>query len=116
MSSNDLVITQGATWGVIIPVLQRDDDDVLVPADLTGWSVRSQVRKAPSSSTVLYQWSTAAGNATTEGSNVILTTSAAESAAFTWKTGVYDIELHQGAIVHRIKEGAVTVDPEVTRG
>lgn len=112
MAADDLVILQGATWGVIIPVLAAGGG----PADLAGWSVRSQVRSNRSSATVLHEWTTVAGNATIDESNVVLTVDADESSAWEWTSGVYDVELFQGDIVHRIKQGSVRVDPETTRG
>ena len=109
--TDNLVIKQGSTWGVIIPVVDPAGD----PANLAGWSVRAQVRRRVTDEAVLYAWTTALGNASIDGANVTLTVSAAESAAFDWTNAVYDVELVNGATVLRITQGAITIDREVTR-
>jgi hypothetical protein len=76
--TDNLVIPQGSTWGIIIPVVNPDG----TAATLTGWAARGQVRAFVASSTVLFEWSVAAGNATISGSNVTLTVDAATSAAW----------------------------------
>lgn len=110
--TDNLVIPQGATWGVIIPVVNPDDS----AADLTGWAARAQVRQTVNSSSTLFEWSVAAGNATITGSNVTLTVDAASSSAWGWTQGVYDVEIFNGDNVVRLTQGTVQVSPEVTRG
>lgn len=112
MRTDNLVIPQGATWGNLWPL---KDSDGNTPT-LTGWDGRAQVRTTHASDVVLYEWSTALGNLnlTTEG--LLLTVEPAVSAAWDWSKGVYDVELfHTDGTVIRLTQGAVTVDPEVTR-
>lgn len=109
---DDLTIIQGSTWGISWPVV--DDDDQ--PLDLTGWSVRAQVRPRTDSGTVLWEWSTAANSASVSGAAVTLRLTAAQSSAFTFSRAVYDIELTDGdGNVYRVAQGHVEVSPEVTR-
>lgn len=82
------------------------------PIDET-WTARSQVRKTKPSGTVLHQFN---AEVTTEG-YVILAVAAGESTPFTWRTGVYDVEVVNAdeSVTLRVAEGRVSVDAEVTR-
>lgn len=111
LREDDLLIAQGSTWGLIIPVINPDG----TAADLTGWEPRAQVRKNVKDSTVLYEWSVDDGNASIEESNVILTVPAPVSSAWTWRQGAYDVEVFNGTQVVRLTQGTIRVDPEVTR-
>lgn len=112
MSRSNLTIIQGATWQIAWPITDLSG----APIDLTGWTVRSQVRPSPDSSTVYYEWSTAVGNASVLNSRVTLSVRPVESSAWTWTDGAFDIELTDllGRVA-RIVEGTVSVSPEVTR-
>lgn len=106
-----LTIPQGTSWGISWPVTENGE-----PAAIDGWTVKAQIRSVAPSSTVLHEWSTEAGNATTEGSAVTLLLNPASSAAWAWTRGVYDVELTSpDGTVYRIAEGAVYVSLEVTR-
>lgn len=106
-----LVIVQGASWGRAWPITLAGS-----PIDLTGWTVKAQVRPVVEDSTVLYEWSTAAGNASTANSSVALTVAPTVSSAWTWYNGVYDVELTSpDGTVYRIVEGDVVISREVTR-
>ncbi|WP_372663581.1 hypothetical protein [Amycolatopsis kentuckyensis] len=106
-----LTIPQGTSWGISWPVTENGE-----AAAIDAWTVKAQIRSTPTSPTVLHEWSTEAGNATTEGSAVTLLLNPASSTAWTWKRGVYDVELiSPDGTVYRIAEGAVYVSPEVTR-
>lgn len=83
--------------------------------DFSGWTVKAQVRRAPTSPVVLHEWSNEIGNASLEGSSVQLATPAAVSSAWTWWDGYYDVELLEpDGHVHRVAEGLLWVQPEVT--
>jgi hypothetical protein len=103
----DLVIEQGSTFRRSIPVL----DDTSAPLDLTGWSVRGQIRRSYADPTVAYDL-----DLTVASSNVELVIPAEDSSEWTWRHGVYDVELIDvDGNPTRLMQGSVTVSPEVTR-
>lgn len=108
-----LVIPQGSYWEASWRV--RDAAGAPV-ADLSGWSVRGQIRATIDSADVLYEWSTSAGNVTLTAPFIKLIVFDTDSDAWVWQDGVYDIEVTDpGARVYRIAEGDVFVSREVTR-
>lgn len=112
LRTDDLLIPQGVTWEVRWPLLESDGS----PVDLTGWGVRSQVRKSASSLDVLHEWSSAAGNAELVDSAVVLSVAPEVSSAWTWTAGVYDVELfHADGRVLRMTQGKVKISAEITR-
>ncbi len=107
-----LLIEQGTTWAISWPILDAAGE----PMDLTGWTVRAQIRESVTAAEVLHEFTTAKGNATVEQSYVTLSVAPSESSAWPWRNAVYDVELTDPTgRVARIAEGAVTVSPEVTR-
>lgn len=109
----NIVVLQGTDSG--IRWLVNDSDGV--PYDFTGWTIRSQVRALTGSAAVLHEFSDTLGNATL-GSNgyVSLFWAHAETTAWTWAGGVFDIELTSpDGKVSRLDSGRITVRPEVTR-
>jgi len=105
----DLVIEQGVTWSTAWHV-QLDGVD-LDPAD--GWAARSQVRAKTADPTVLHEFT-----ANLTNSVVQLSVEPEDSSAWSWRRGVYDVEIFDASAeprVVRIVQGAVTVSPEVTR-
>jgi len=108
---DDVVIEKGAEWGRAWPVTSGGR-----PLDLSGWTVRAQVRERIDAGDVLHEWSTAAGNASTADSRVTLTATAATSRAWPWLAGVFDVLLiDPTGRVARIVEGTVRVSRGVTR-
>jgi hypothetical protein len=108
----ELVIAQGTTWAITWPITDTAGN----PLNIDGWTVRSQVRPDAASPTVLHQWSTTLGNAEAANSTVTLSVRPVDSTPWTWRRGVYDVELVDlTGRVARITEGSVTVSPEVTR-
>jgi hypothetical protein len=86
------------------------------PVDLTGYSARMSV-KDKVGGTVLLSLTTVDGRITIDDltKSITLTISAVDTAALTWKKGVYDLELvSPGGIVTALLAGAVTVSKEVT--
>ena len=69
-----------------------------------------------SSNTVALDLTTANGRISIDGTagKISLLIAAADTAGLSG-TGVYDLELVNGAIVQRILEGSYTISPEVTR-
>ena len=112
----NLLIKQGTSWGWSWEVLDPNTGD---PMDLTDWTVRGQVRESLSSTSVLYEWDselTPVANAVVSLGKVEILVTPAESRAWVWTSGRYDIELTNpvGKVV-RISQGSVRVSREVTR-
>ena len=130
-------IRQGATfqkrlrWGAYPYEVERCGDQVLnkgtgrpadpadlIPVDLTGCTARMQVRSEVTSPVVLVELTTENGRILLGGADgtVDLLISAADTAAFAWEAGVWDLEIvHPGGQVTRLAEGSLSVSPEVTR-
>lgn len=105
--TTDLVIEQGADWSHGWLVIVNGD-----PIDAT-WTARAQVRPSAEATVVLYEF---APTVNPDGS-VVLGVDAAESAAWDWRVGKYDLEVESAdaSITLRVAQGAVKVSPEVTR-
>lgn len=105
----DLTIEQGTTWSHGWRVTYSGE-----PIG-AAWTARSQVRRRIDDPAVLH---TFAATVTAQG-DVILSADAAVSTAWTWTSGVYDVEVvgpvSLGSPVLRVAQGSVTVSPEVTR-
>jgi hypothetical protein len=127
----DIEVEQGATYRLDVTV---QGGDPAVPLDLTGYTARMQIRAKVAATTVLWEMTTedALTQSSPEPGITILDQQVPENlgrlqlfiadentALFTWRTGVYDLELvgstQPGADVIRLLKGKVTVDPEVTR-
>jgi hypothetical protein len=109
-----ITVEQGSTWRRVLTV--NDDGG---PADLTGYSARMQVRETVGSPAPLLELTTETGGGITvdgpAGQLTLLITDEA-STAWTWRYGVYDLELESpGGEVERLLRGELQVDPEVTR-
>jgi len=101
-----LRIKQGTTWSRSWPITQDG-----LPVNFTGWSARGQVRATAESEIVLHEWIGELADST-----LTISHDPADSAAWEWRTGVYDIELTDpDGRVARIAEGRVMIIPEVTR-
>jgi hypothetical protein len=108
----DIYIEQGATLS--LPIIWKDSDGNVI--NITGYTARMQVRQTRPSTTVLLSATTENGKLVIDGSNGKVTISLSATAAITWLTGVYDLELASpGGVVTRLIEGSVTVSQEVTR-
>ena len=108
----DLRINQGETFQLSVPVL----DDLGEPVSLSGMVARGQVRSYANSTTVLHEWSAAQSNLAFSANEVVIVIPASTSAAWSWRTGVWDLELDDGSgAVTRLVEGIVVIHPEVTR-
>ena len=109
-----LYIEQGATFRHQFTWLDKNK----VPTDISGYTVRMQIRTAISQGTVLCELTTENGRVLIlngPGGKFELLISADVTATFNWKTGVYDL-LVTSTIgeVTRLVEGSVTVSPSVT--
>jgi hypothetical protein len=100
----------------------NDPDAVLpppAPVDLTDYTLRMQIRPSPGSTTLYFEATSTNGylpKVTPEDGIFALTIPASISSQWSWRRGVYDIEMEHipsGSVI-RLLEGAVTVSPEVT--
>lgn len=109
-----LVFEQGTDFVHVIG-LKNSDGTIFV---LTGYSARMQIRETISSVNPVLELTTANGRISINGSAGQLTLSVtnADTSAFTWRSGVYDLEIISGSnVVTRIMQGNATVSLEVTR-
>lgn len=104
----ELCIPQGTTWA---------HSWAVTGVDLTGaWTAHSQVRERASAEAVLHEFTATVTDQSADGAVVTLSVTPVESSAWTWRGGVFDVELHgPDGTVYRIAAGSVRVDPEVTR-
>lgn len=87
------------------------------PVDLTGYTARMQIRAKLGSTDFLEELTTENGKIVIDNitKTITLTLSATSTAAYTFKTGVYSLELIKGTVVTPFIYGNVTVESEVTR-
>lgn len=87
------------------------------PVDLTGYTARMQVREKTNSTTFLEELTTENGKIAIDNASktITLTLSATSTAAYTFKTGVYSLELIKGAVVTSFIYGNITLESEITR-
>lgn len=107
----NLVIDQGSTFSISITVSDYTGSAI----DLTGYTLRSQLRKSYHSNT--YTSFTVVSNDPTDG-EITLSLTATQTSALKYGRYVYDVEIVSPAPaseVTRILEGIITVNPEVTR-
>jgi len=110
----NIEIEQGSTWSQ--EVIWKNNDNS--PVNVTGYSASMQIRTTIASPTSLMDLTSANSKIVVGGVNgkFTITITAAEAAALSWVTAVYDLEIiSPGGTVIRILKGSVTVDPEVTR-
>lgn len=105
----NLVIDQGTTYSLTITV----SDATGLPVNLTGYTLRSQLRKSYGATS--YTAFTTSSETPASGELTISLTATQTSAL---KPGryVYDVEIvDTNSAVTRVLEGIITVTPEVTR-
>lgn len=104
-----LYVDQGATFNSTITVYDENGD----PMDLTGYVVRSQMRRSYVSNNFV--------NFTvviSDAANGLISLSLDKDATASLKHGryVYDVEVEDGgSVVTRVIEGTVFINPEVTK-
>jgi len=108
----NFVVEQGATFAKSFTWKEGG-----VAKNLTGYTARMKARPSITSDTVIIDASTANGKITIDPllGVIELTISATETAAMTFTTAVYDLELVSGAVVTRLVQGTLTLSREVTR-
>ena len=114
----DLVMVQGATFEKACEY----KDSTKTSIDLAGYTARLQVRSDTDASTTLIELTTENGRITLNDPTtgvIQLYISAADTAALTFNTGVYDLEIQHVAsgrtIVENIVYGNVSLRKNVTR-
>lgn len=110
----ELVIQQGTDFSHIISL--KNSDGSIFP--LTGYSARMQIRPYASSATVLEDMTSGNGKITINGAagQLTLVLSNIVTSAYTWRSGVYDVEIiSSGNVVTRVMEGNIALSLEVTR-
>jgi hypothetical protein len=110
----NLQIPQGATY--VHTFTYEDATGVVI--DITGYTARCQLRAVVTSASNFHEATTENGGIALGGvaGTVILTITAADTAAFTVSKAVYDIELiAPNNTVERVVKGSIRIDPEVTR-
>jgi hypothetical protein len=88
------------------------------PVDLTGCMARMHIRAKVDSPSFLLALTTENGGLTLGGTagTIAMHLTATQTAAITWASGVYDLEiLFPNGDVRRLFYGSVVVSPEVTR-
>jgi hypothetical protein len=105
----DLFIEQGATFRRLLTLKAN-----AVAIDLTGYTVRSQIRPGAGSDTLLHDMTPDLVVTPLTG-QIELVIPATDTALFTWKKAVWDLEIVEpGGDVIRVLKGSVTNDLEVT--
>jgi hypothetical protein len=109
----DFIIEQGSTFTRTIT--WKDANDSLV--DLTSYTARMHLRRSADEPKTLIELTTENGRITLGGSDgtIVLSISASDTASLSPITGVYDLEMVNGANVSKIIAGSFTVKKEVTR-
>lgn len=113
----NLTIEQGATYRLTITWQDSEGNPV---DDLTGWTVRMQIRKAQNVAPILTL--TSAAEFTIDGPNakVSLRISPAQTNTLSSEKYLYDVEFvtPDGDVtgdVYRILKGQITTDPNITQ-
>lgn len=109
----NLTVEQGATLSEVFT--WKDPTGALI--DLTGYSAKMQVRRAPGADELYLEASTGAGTIVLGGAagTVTITVLAATTAALSFTTGSWDLVLTAGdGTVTRLVEGTATLDRSVT--
>lgn len=112
---NGFVIKQGATFNYVLT--WYGDKNKTTPINLTGYTARMHVRTNIEDATPILELTTENGRITLGGAlgTITLLVSAADTAALSAGSAVYDLELISGSVVKRIIEGSLVITREVTR-
>lgn len=114
-SDNNAEIEQGATYTFTLTW----KDSTNTPVDLTGYTARMQLRRTVPSTDTLLSLTDSDGIAFAADRTtgvLTVTMTAAQTAALTGTSAVYDLELISASgVVYRLIEGDVEISPEVTR-
>ena len=109
MEIQDLTLWQGDTWSIDVTVYGANG----VVLDLTGYTLRAQLRKKYTDALPSATFTATASDPTTGIINLIL--SATDTAALTKGTYVYDVEIEKNSVVYKPVGGRIVVMPEATK-
>jgi hypothetical protein len=109
-TTSNLFIDQGSDYGTLVGV----NSTTGAPLILTGYTVKSQMRKSYSSSTA-YAFNASVHDAL--NGKIKLTLTAAQSEAIPAGRWLYDVEITQTetGVKRRVVEGIVTITPQITQ-
>lgn len=110
----DFIIEQGSTFRKQLTYT----DSAGVVVDLTGYSARMQLRTKITDANIIISLTDLNSGITFDAPNGIINLfiSDTNTAAFTFKTAVYDLEIiAPGGDVTRLLSGTITLSKEVTR-
>ena len=111
----DIEIEQYATFELPILCVEKDptgETDQLTVRDLTGWTGAMQVRLTTDSTDVL-----AEADVDIDVTTGVVTAMIDDTvtAGYTWRTGVYDLVITDGAVTDRLATGSARCTRGVTR-
>lgn len=113
----NIVVEQGATYNLLITI--KTPGVSPTPIDVSTWLFAGQIRKSPTDSTVLADFTFAIQNQITNTGEVLISLTDADTAAIPadgpTTNLVYDIEATVGSTVTRLLQGSATLSAEVTR-
>lgn len=115
---HNINIIQGATLNDVTTWKAGATAASATPVDLTGCTARMQARAKITDAVKLLDLTTENGGIVLGGTagTVAIKRSAVETAAITWKSAVYDLEIvFADTTVRRLLAGSISVSPEVTR-
>jgi hypothetical protein len=108
-TSRNLTIDQGSTYSISIEL----SDALGNSLDLSGYTIRAQLRKSYGSNT--FTEFTSSSGINPENGVITLSLTSEQTGALRPGRYVYDIEIENEDEVTRVLEGIITVTPEVTR-
>lgn len=113
-ATHDFTIEQGVTLSKSF--IWKDSAGVAV--NLTGYTARMQIRREVNATTTYLSATNTNGKLVIDAANgkITLSLTDEETSAFTWPTGVYDLEVEASdGTVTRLVQGTITISQEVTR-
>jgi hypothetical protein len=111
--AHNIVVKQGSTFTLLIGCQVEDPDtQQLEIRDLTGWTGAMQVRATADDATIL-----AEADVTIETATGVVTATIpdADTAAMTWRAGVYDLIITDGTETDCLAEGDARLRRSITR-
>jgi hypothetical protein len=112
-STNNLTLNKGSAYKIIYRVTKNG-----LPADLTGYSLRGQIRPSPSSNEVLLNMTSAnlLLQIDLSTSSLVMNLTETFTRRVSQSFAYYDIELiNSQAQASKVAQGLITFVPEVTR-
>lgn len=110
---HDIVLREDRTFTLAVACVTEDPDTLEVDVrNLSGWSGAMQVRATGTAAAVLVEASVSIDVPT---GVVTATIDPADTLDVTWRSGVYDLVITDGAAIEPIAEGAVRLRQTVTR-